>query len=170
MKGALRSVVLAAATVAAAAVTFAAPSVARETVAYSGNEPAGTIVVRTNERRLYYIVKEGQAIKYTVGVGKSGMQWLGTTSIASKHIKPAWAPPSDMLGNRKPFVIPSGAPNNPMGAAAMVLADHDLALHGTNRDDSVGGFVSHGCIRMHNADVMDLFNRVSVGTPVRIVR
>jgi lipoprotein-anchoring transpeptidase ErfK/SrfK len=57
-----------------------------------------------------------------------------------------------------------------MGAAAMVLADHDLALHGTNRDDSVGGFVSHGCIRMHNADVMDLFNRVSVGTPVRIVR
>jgi lipoprotein-anchoring transpeptidase ErfK/SrfK len=144
------------------------PLLARENVAYSGSESPGTIVVRTNERRLYYVYKQGQAYKYTVGVGRSGMQWIGTTSIASKRLKPAWAPPEDMLNGRKPFVIPSGAANNPMGAAALVLVDHDLAIHGTNRDESVGGFVSHGCIRMHNADVMDLFNQVQVGTRVVI--
>jgi lipoprotein-anchoring transpeptidase ErfK/SrfK len=152
------------------AIVCSASSSARETIAYDGKETPGTIVVRTNERKLYYIVKEGQAIRYKVGVGRNGKQWFGTTSIASKHIKPAWAPPPDMRNGRPDFVIPSGAPNNPMGAAALVLADNELALHGTNKESSVGGYVSSGCIRMYNADVMDLYGRVSVGTRVVFTR
>ena len=151
-----------------ASASFAAPSFAREMVSFAGDERPGTIVVRTNERSLFYVIGKGQAIKYPVGVGRAGRQWYGTTSIASKHLKPAWTPPADMLGNRAYFVIPSGAPNNPMGAAAMVLADHQLGIHGTNNPASVGGFVSSGCIRMHNADIIDLFERVNVGTRVVI--
>jgi lipoprotein-anchoring transpeptidase ErfK/SrfK len=131
---------------------------------------AGTILVKTSERRLYLILGNGKAIRYVVGVGRSGLQWLGTTSIVSKHVKPAWTPPADMRGSRGAFIIESGAPNNPMGAAALVLADHELAIHGTNNPGSIGGFVSSGCIRMHNADITDLFDRVSVGTPVVIAR
>ena len=167
---AVRTISLAVAAGTLAFVIHSAPSHARETVAYAGKEPAGTIIVRTTERRLYYVVKEGQAIRYKVGVGRNGKQWFGTTSVASKHIKPAWAPPADMRGTRPDFVIASGAPNNPMGAAALVLADYELALHGTNKESSVGGFVSSGCIRMYNADVMDLYGRVSVGTKVVFVR
>ncbi len=140
---------------------------AKEIVSFSKASP-GTIVVRTNERRLYYVQSSGKALRYVVGVGRAGMQWYGTTKITSKHIKPAWLAPADMRRTSSP--IPGGAPNNPMGAAAMVLADHELAIHGTNRPDLVGGFVSHGCIRMRNSDVMDLFSRVSVGTTVVITR
>ena len=148
----------------------AAPLFAGEVVPFAGEQRPGTIVVKTTERRLYLVTGNKQAIKYTVGVGRAGKQWFGTTSIVSKHIRPAWTPPADMRGNRGDgYVIPSGAPNNPMGEAALVLADHDLAIHGTNNDGSIGGFVSFGCIRMHNADILDLFNRVSVGTRVAIV-
>ena len=139
-------------------------------VPFAGEQKPGTIVVKTAQRRLYFVTDNKQAIKYTVGVGRAGRQWFGTTSIVSKHIRPAWTPPADMRGNRGAgYVIASGAPNNPMGEAALVLADHDLAIHGTNNDGSIGGFVSHGCIRMHNADILDLFSRVSVGTRVAIV-
>ena len=144
----------------------ATPSFARETVAFAGDGSPGTIVVRTNERRLYLIIGNGQAIKYTVGVGRAGKQWYGTTSVVSKHLRPAWTPPADIRGGRPPYVIESGAPNNPMGEAALVLADHELAIHGTNNPGSIGGYVSWGCIRMYNADILDLFNRVSVGTRV----
>jgi lipoprotein-anchoring transpeptidase ErfK/SrfK len=150
---------------------FAAPALAAgEAVAYSREGKPGTIVVRTEERRLYYIVSEGRALRYTVGVGRAGKAWYGTTSIASKHLRPAWSPPADMRGSRGAFVIESGAPNNPMGEAALVLVDHELAIHGTNNPGSIGGFVSAGCIRMHNADILDLFNRVSVGTRVVMAR
>lgn len=147
-----------------------APSFAGEVVSYAGDHRPGTIIVKTSERRLYFVTGNKQAIKYTVGVGRAGKQWFGTTSIVSKHIRPAWTPPADMRGSRgEGYVIPSGAPNNPMGEAALVLADHELAIHGTNNDGSIGGFVSFGCIRMHNADILDLYNRVSVGTRVAIV-
>jgi lipoprotein-anchoring transpeptidase ErfK/SrfK len=150
---------------------LAAPAFAAgEAVAYSGEGKPGTIVVRTEERRLYYIVSEGRALRYTVGVGRAGKAWYGTTSIASKHLRPAWTPPADMRGSRGAFVIESGAPNNPMGEAALVLVHHELAIHGTNNPGSVGGFVSAGCIRMHNADILDLYNRVSVGTRVVMAR
>jgi lipoprotein-anchoring transpeptidase ErfK/SrfK len=109
--------------------------------------------------------RKEQALKYTVGVGRSGQQWFGTTRIASKHLKPGWKPPVSLRGKRSPdFYIEGGSPKNPMGAAALVLVDHELAIHGTNNPGSIGGFVSAGCIRMHNKDVMDLYGRVNVGT------
>lgn len=147
------------------------PAAAREVVRFQGAAP-GTIVVRTSERRLYYVTGEGRALRYPVGVGKAGMQWSGRSSISGKYIQPNWEPPPDIkqANPRLPPVIPGGAPNNPMGAAALTLGDGDYAIHGTNNPGSVGRFVSHGCIRMYNSDVMDLFRRVSVGTPVIVTR
>ena len=139
---------------------------AREVVHFSGKEEPGTIVVRVSERRLYLIVSEGRALRYTVGVGRAGKQWFGSTYIVSKHIRPAWTPPAEIRGGRPAWVIPAGAPSNPMGAAALVLADNELAIHGTNNPGSIGGFVSWGCVRMNNQDIMDLYDRVSVSTRV----
>jgi lipoprotein-anchoring transpeptidase ErfK/SrfK len=168
MFGAVRWLILAAFTGALSAAMLPVPLLARETVAFPGAAEPGTIVVRTNERKLYYVVDHGRALRYPVGVGRAGKQWFGTTSIATKALRPAWSPPAEIRRDRPAWVIPSGAPNNPMGAAALVLADNELAIHGTNNPGSVGGFVSWGCIRMHNSDVMDLFSRVSVGTRVVI--
>ena len=146
----------------------AAPArAAAERVEYSGDARPGTIVIQSGERRLYLVTGQGQALKYPVGVGRSGQQWFGITRIASKHIKPAWKPPASLRGNRSPdFYIESGSPRNPMGAAALVLVDNELAIHGTNNPGSIGGLVSAGCIRMHNSDIMDLYGRVDVGTRV----
>jgi len=143
------------------------PAEARDVVSFSGYAP-GTIVVRTSQRRLYLVVGNGQAIRYKVGVGRPRYQWSGSTTINGKYIRPAWAPPSVVrrANPRLPAVIPAGAPNNPMGAAAMTLSGRLDAIHGTNVPGSIGGFVSHGCIRMYNRDIMDLYNRVSVGTRV----
>jgi lipoprotein-anchoring transpeptidase ErfK/SrfK len=153
-----------------AALLAVAPAPARATpekVEYQTEAKPGTVVVLTAERKLYLITGNGHALMYTVGVGRSGQQWFGTTRIASKHIKPAWKPPASLRGNRSPdFFIESGSPRNPMGAAALVLVDNELAIHGTNNPGSIGGYVSAGCIRMHNKDVMDLFGRVHVGTRV----
>jgi lipoprotein-anchoring transpeptidase ErfK/SrfK len=142
-----------------------APAEAREAVSFRASYWAGTIVVKTGERRLYYVTGDGQALRYPVGVGKAGMQWAGTAQIDGKYIKPAWASPSNITQ-----VIPGGSPSNPMGVAALTLSGGEYAIHGTNRPDSIGGFVSSGCIRMYNQDVMDLFQRVSVGTPVVVTR
>ena len=127
----------------------------------------GTIVIRTNERALYYFVGMGEAIRYTVGVGRAGKQWSGTSYINGKYIKPAWAAPESIRKDkpRLPAVIPGGSPKNPMGVAAMTLSGGgQYAIHGTNNAGSIGQFVSHGCIRMHNADITDLYGRVGVGT------
>ena len=168
MLRALRLAVLAAVTSAALA---AAPARAGQSVEYSAAVPAGTIVVQTTERSLYLVTAKGRAIKYPVGVGRAGQQWFGATRIVSKHIKPAWKPPASIRGKRSPdFFIESGSPKNPMGAAALVLADNELAIHGTNNPGSIGGLVSAGCIRMHNRDIMDLYGRVSVGTRVVFVK
>lgn len=140
---------------------------AAEKVAYAGDARPGTIVVQTGERSLYLVTGKDRALKYSVGVGRSGAQWFGATRIASKHIKPAWKPPASLRGKRSPdFYIESGSPKNPMGAAALVLVDNELAIHGTNNPGSIGGLVSAGCIRMHNKDIMDLYGRVGVGTRV----
>jgi lipoprotein-anchoring transpeptidase ErfK/SrfK len=133
----------------------------------------GTIVVRTNERRLYYYVGTGEAIRYPVGVGRAGMQWSGTAFIDGKYIKPAWSAPESIRGDYQslPSVIPGGTSDNPMGAAAMTLSGGgEYAIHGTNAPGTIGGFVSHGCIRMYNEDIMDLYSRVGVGTPVVVTR
>jgi lipoprotein-anchoring transpeptidase ErfK/SrfK len=157
--------------VAFACALAASPAQAGVDVDYSGPASPGTIVVQTGDRTLLLVKGNGKAIKYTVGVGRSGQQWFGITRIASKHIKPAWKPPASLRGKRSPdFFIESGSPRNPMGAAALVLVDNELAIHGTNNPGSIGGLVSAGCIRMHNKDVMDLYNRVSVGTRVVFAR
>ena len=144
---------------------------AGDVVNFRGGSP-GTIVVRTGERRLYLMTAEGQAIRYAIGVGRIGKQWSGTSFIDGKHIRPAWSPPADIRRDKPslPSVIPGGAPNNPMGAAALTLAHGEYAIHGTNHPGSVGGFVSYGCIRMYNKDIIDLFDRVSVGTTVVVTR
>ena len=164
----LRLCVVAAAPVMLAAAPARATA---EKVEYTGDARPGTIVIQSGERRLYFVTGKGQALKYPVGVGRSGQQWYGTTRIASKHIKPAWKPPASLRGNRSPdFYIESGSPKNPMGAAALVLVDNELAIHGTNNPGSIGGLVSAGCIRMHNSDIMDLYRRVDVGTRVVFVK
>ena len=143
-----------------------------EMVPVRGEYSPGTIVVKTNERRLYLILDDGYAMRYPVGVGKAGKQWAGVTRIDGKYRNPAWAPPKEVKHDIPsiPNLIPGGAPNNPMGVAAMTLAGGEYAIHGTNRPGSVGGFVSYGCIRMYNEDVVDLYQRVSVGTTVMVVR
>ena len=152
------------------AAAFAMPPVsaaAREIVTFDA-APAGTIVVRTHERRLYYVMGDGKAVRYPVGVGRMGKQWAGNTQIAGKYRHPAWSPPAEVRRDnpRLPEVIPGGSPRNPMGVAAMTLAGGEYAIHGTNVPNSIGGFVSYGCIRMHNQDISDLFERVTVGTQV----
>jgi lipoprotein-anchoring transpeptidase ErfK/SrfK len=156
--------------IAAAMLAGHAGARASEKVDYAGSASAGTVVVQTSERSLYLITGKGQALKYPVGVGRSGQQWFGATRIVSKHIKPAWKPPASLRGNRSPsFYIESGSPRNPMGAAALVLADNELAIHGTNNPGSIGGFVSHGCIRMYNSDILDLYQRTGIGTKVVVL-
>src|SRR6202043_480136 len=151
----------------------ATPAIAREMVAFSTpGYSAGTIVVRTGERRLYLVLGNGQALRYMVGVGRTGKQWSGVSRIDGKYVNPAGAPPAEVKHDKPslPDVIPGGSPHNPMGVAAMTLAGGEYAIHGTNRPGSVGGFVSYGCIRMLNADISDLYQRVSVGTTVVVSR
>jgi lipoprotein-anchoring transpeptidase ErfK/SrfK len=129
-------------------------------------------VVRTSERRLYLVTGEGHAIRYPVGVGRLGKQWSGTSYINGKYRSPAWSPPAEIRHDKPgmPLVIPGGSPRNPMGVAAMTLADGEYAIHGTNAPGSIGGFVSYGCIRMYNQDILDLYERVGVGTKVIVKR
>jgi lipoprotein-anchoring transpeptidase ErfK/SrfK len=149
------------------------PAAARgDVVAFHGDVSPGTIVVRTNERRLYLVLGQGRAMAYPVGVGRAGRQWAGRAVISGKHVRPAWSPPPDIAREHPGMakVYPGGAPNNPMGVAAMTLSGGDYAIHGTNNPGSIGGFVSYGCIRMYNQDITDLFDRVNVGTPVIVSR
>ena len=158
-----------AATIGAGALMTTAAQAAPERVAlHSQQYSPGTIVIRTSERRLYLIIDADHAMRYPVGVGKAGKQWAGTTQINGKYRSPAWSPPAEVKHDKPnmPNVIPGGASNNPMGVAAMTLAGGEYAIHGTNKPNSVGGFVSYGCIRMYNADITDLYQRVSVGTTV----
>jgi lipoprotein-anchoring transpeptidase ErfK/SrfK len=169
----LRGLAAIAAVVAFAAVDSAErPAQAQSTVAFSGGYPVGTIVVRTNQRRLFLVVDQNRAISYPVGVGRAGQQWAGTASISGKYIRPAWSPPADIkrANPKLPNVIEGGSPRTPMGAAALTLSGGEYAIHGTNQPGSIGGFVSYGCIRMHNNHVLDLYARVSVGTQVVVTR
>jgi len=166
---------IAAATAAAGFVAVATAAQAREVVAFRDGTSysAGTVVVKTGERHLYYLLGDGRAIRYPVGVGRQGKQWVGTTRISGKHIKPAWSPPADVKRDKPslPDVIAGGSPQNPMGAAALTLSGGgQYAIHGTNVPGSIGGFVSYGCIRMYNQDVLDLYDRVSIFTTVVVTR
>lgn len=143
-----------------------------EVVGIAGDYSPGTIVVKTSERKLYLVLDGSHAMRYPVGVGKAGRQWAGTTKIDGKYKNPAWAPPADVRRDKPelPDVIPGGSPRNPMGVAAMTLSGGEYAIHGTNVPNSVGGYVSYGCIRMLNQDITDLYERVSIGTTVVVAR
>ena len=138
----------------------------RSVVAFSGFRP-GTIVVRTSERSLYFVIDEQRAMRFPVGVGRTGKTWTGIAQVEGKFVRPAWQAPDDMGGGP---VIPGGAANNPMGEAALTMRGGEYAIHGTNRPQSIGHFVSHGCIRMHNRDIVELYRMVPVGTPVIVER
>jgi lipoprotein-anchoring transpeptidase ErfK/SrfK len=118
------------------------------------------------------VLAGGQALRYPVGVGKAGKSWSGTAFIDGKYRKPAWSPPREVRRDKPslPRVIAGGSSKNPLGVAALTLSGGQYAIHGTNAPDSVGGFVSYGCIRMHNEDITDLYKRVRVGTRVVVLR
>lgn len=156
---------LAALLVIIAALAGASPALAHEIVPFHKAYRPGTIVVATGTRQLFYVLDGNKALRYPVGVGKAGMAWHGRARIAQKDIAPAWA-----LEPGVTPTIPGGSPRNPMGAAAMGLDYGNYAIHGTNDPSSVGRFVSHGCIRMLNADIMDLYRRTPIGTEVVVLQ
>ena len=133
-----------AATIGASVMMSSAAEARGQMVGLRGDYSPGTIVVKTNERRLYLVLDQGHAMRYPVGVGRSGKQWAGTTRIDGKYRSPAWSPPAEVRRDKPsmPDVIPGGSPRNPMGVAAMTLAGGEYAIHGTNVPGSVGGFVS----------------------------
>jgi lipoprotein-anchoring transpeptidase ErfK/SrfK len=131
----------------------------------------GTIIISTTQRRLYYVNGDGTAIQYGVGVGRSGFEWSGTKVISQKRAWPSWTPPSQMLRRRPDLPRHmAGGINNPLGARAMYLGSSLYRIHGSNEPETIGQAVSSGCIRMTNDDVIDLYNRVRVGTRVVVMR
>ena len=145
----------------------AVSAIPRETVAYYGSQPPGTIIVSTSERRLYLILPDHQAIKYGVGVGRPGFTWGGNLRISMKKEWPEWTPPAAMLKRRPDLPRHmKGGIENPLGARALYLGSSEYRIHGSNEPDTIGTAVSSGCIRMTNDDVKDLYERVPVGTRV----
>jgi lipoprotein-anchoring transpeptidase ErfK/SrfK len=141
--------------------------VARTTVAFESKQPAGSIYISTKERRLYYILGNGQAVRYGIGVGRDGFRWGGTHRVTAKKEWPDWTPPSQMLKRRPDLPRHmKGGEDNPLGARAMYLGSTLYRIHGSNEPETIGQAVSSGCFRMVNADVIDLYSRVNVGAMV----
>jgi lipoprotein-anchoring transpeptidase ErfK/SrfK len=136
-------------------------------VFFRSNEPLGTIVVQTEERFLYIVQGNDRAIRYGVGVGRDGFQWQGLLKITRKQEWPDWRPPPEMI-DRQPYLprFMAGGPGNPLGARALYLGDTVYRIHGTNQPKTIGHAVSSGCFRLVNRDIIDLFERVPVGTKV----
>ena len=142
----------------------------RQVVAMDTQEAPGTIIIDTPHTYLYYVLGQGRAIRYGVGVGREGFTWAGVQSISRKAEWPDWLPPSEMIA-RQPYLprFMAGGPGNPLGARAMYLGSTTYRIHGTNDPSTIGKFVSSGCIRLTNEDVEDLFSRVNVGTKVVVL-
>jgi lipoprotein-anchoring transpeptidase ErfK/SrfK len=142
----------------------------KQIVSFDRSEPAGTIVIDTNNTYLYYVLGQGRAIRYGVGVGREGFTWSGVQSVSRKAEWPDWHPPAEMIA-RQPYLprFVAGGPGNPLGARAMYLGTSEYRIHGTNDPSTIGKFVSSGCIRMTNEDVIDLFGRVNVGAKVVVL-
>jgi lipoprotein-anchoring transpeptidase ErfK/SrfK len=142
----------------------------RQTVFYRSQQPIGTIIIDTQERHLYLIESETRALRYGIGVGRDGFTWQGMLSVARKAEWPDWHPPPEMI-ERQPYLprFMAGGPGNPLGARAMYLGNTVYRIHGTNAPETIGQAVSSGCFRLVNDDVIDLYDRVPVGTKV-IVR
>lgn len=143
------------------------PMYMRADVDYSGSEAPGSIVVDTSNKFLYLVHGRGKATRYGIGVGRPGFEWSGVKTISRKAEWPDWTPPADMLARRPDLPRHmAGGPANPLGARAMYLGSSLYRIHGTNEPHTIGQNVSSGCIRMMNDDVVDLYNRVPVGTRV----
>jgi lipoprotein-anchoring transpeptidase ErfK/SrfK len=154
------------------------PELRRQEVAFDGDYAAGTVVVNTPERRLYYVLGNGRAIRYGIGVGREGLALRGNAVVGRKAEWPGWRPTDNMI-RRDPrnLKYASGVPgglNNPLGARALYLyrngRDTMFRIHGTNQPETIGRAVSSGCIRMLNHDVIDLYNRVPTGTRVVVIQ
>jgi len=139
----------------------------RTTVVYPANYAPGTIVINTSERRLYLVQRGGTALRYGIGVGRDGFRWSGVHHISAKREWPGWTPPAQMR-RRRPDLPGhmAGGIDNPLGARALYLGSTLYRIHGSNEPETIGQAVSSGCFRMTNEDVVDLYNRVSVGTTV----
>ncbi len=143
----------------------------RRIVEFPTDLPRGTVIVKTHERRLYYVMHDGRAIMYSVGVGREGFTWSGRAAVSRKAEWPDWRPPREMIereaeyGTRIPKFV-AGGPDNPLGARAIYIGDTEYRIHGTSQPWSIGLAMSSGCIRMTNEEVIDLYKRVGVGTPV----
>ena len=148
-----------------------AQALRHQTVAFDSSLPAGSIDIKTGERRLYYILGDGQAILYRVGVGREGFAWSGTNRVSRKTEWPDWRPPPVMIvreaarGHAIPAYMPGGV-DNPLGARAIYIGDTQYRIHGTTQPWSIGQAMSSGCIRMMNEEVIDLYNRVAIGATV----
>lgn len=143
----------------------------KQIVEFSRPLAAGTILIKTSERRLYYVLGDGKAIKYGVGVGREGFAWRGSRRVSRKAEWPGWTPPPQMIAREraKGIILPAYMPggiNNPLGARALYLGGSLYRIHGTNQPHTIGQAVSSGCIRMLNDEVVDLYDRVKVGTLV----
>jgi lipoprotein-anchoring transpeptidase ErfK/SrfK len=143
----------------------------RQIVSFTGSQAPGTIIVNTTKRKLYYVLPGGRAVQYSVGVGREGFQWAGTQTITNKQEWPDWRPPEEMIKRRPDLPrYMAGGPHNPLGARALYLGGTLYRIHGSNEPETIGQAVSSGCIRMLNEDVVDLYNRVKVGTQVVVLR
>jgi lipoprotein-anchoring transpeptidase ErfK/SrfK len=146
-------------------------SMRSQTIAFQSPLPPGSILVKTGSRRLYYILENGQAIEYKVGVGREGFTWSGANNVSRKAEWPDWRPPQEMIvrerkkGRNLPDFM-AGGPNNPLGARAIYIGDTQFRIHGTTQPWSIGKAVSSGCIRMMNEEVIDLYERVKIGAQV----
>ncbi len=146
------------------------PALQRQVVSYAGTERVGTIIVDPAHTFLYLIQGGGKAMRYGIGVGREGFEWSGVETINRKTEWPDWIPPASMVA-RQPYLPRwvGGGPGNPLGARALYLGNTDYRIHGTNDPTSIGKHMSSGCIRMLNADVIDLYNRVAIGTKVIVL-
>jgi lipoprotein-anchoring transpeptidase ErfK/SrfK len=142
----------------------------RQIVAYSSREAPGTVIIDTQRTHLFYVLGNGKAVRYGIGVGREGFTWSGVKSIIRKTEWPDWYPPSAMIA-RQPYLprMVAGGPGNPLGARAMYIGGTEYRIHGTNDPSSIGKHISSGCIRMTNDNVVDLYNRVSIGAKVIVL-
>ena len=142
----------------------------RAVVSFNSSEAPGTIIIDTANTTLYYVLGQGRAIRYGVGVGREGFTWSGVQTITRKMVWPDWHPPAEMIA-RQPYLprFMAGGRGNPLGARAMYLGSSEFRIHGTNDPTTIGKFVSSGCIRLTNDDVIDLANRIDVGTKVVVL-
>jgi lipoprotein-anchoring transpeptidase ErfK/SrfK len=142
----------------------------RQTVNYPTKAAAGSVVIDIAQTFLYYVLGDGTAIRYGIGVGREGFTWAGSQAVTRKAEWPDWTPPQEMIA-RQPYLPRwmAGGEGNPLGARAIYLGSTVYRIHGTNMPETIGQKVSSGCIRMLNADVIDLYSRVDVGTKIIVL-